>query len=322
MGQRRRSTPAVVSWLTAGALAAWAAARATGVDRHHQAADRSVPLLSFTPWAAAAAPPAALGLALARRPRPALLAALAGAVLVPVVASRAVRHPQPPADGPVLRILTANILNGRASADAIVCLARCTHSDVVALQEVTEDAVPRLKQAGLDELLPHTVAGIRGNRALGSAIYARHPLSDGPAIPPAHAAQPTARLTLPTGHVVDLLCVHPHAPIPPWHTGVAWWRRELAALPGPAGPPTVIAGDFNATLDHWQLRRLLRLGYVDAAAQTGRGLIPTWGPVRRLGLLTIDHVLLDRRCAVLRTSVHDLPGSDHRALYAEVRLPA
>jgi hypothetical protein len=25
---------------------------------------------------------------------------------------------------------------------------------------------------------------------------------------------------------------------------------------------------------------------------------------------------------VLATSVHDLPGSDHRALYAEFRLPA
>jgi endonuclease/exonuclease/phosphatase family metal-dependent hydrolase len=39
-------------------------------------------------------------------------------------------------------------------------------------------------------------------------------------------------------------------------------------------------------------------------------------------LLAIDHVLTDRRCAVLSTSAHLLPGSDHRALYAELRLPA
>ena len=38
-------------------------------------------------------------------------------------------------------------------------------------------------------------------------------------------------------------------------------------------------------------------------------------------LLTIDHVLVDPRCAVLATSVHALPGSDHRAVYAEFRLP-
>jgi endonuclease/exonuclease/phosphatase (EEP) superfamily protein YafD len=92
-------------------------------------------------------------------------------------------------------------------------------------------------------------------------------------------------------------------------------------LPAPADPPRVLAGDFNATADHAQFRRLLRLGHVDAAAQLGRGLIPTWGPAGRPALLTLDHVLLDPRCAVLAASVHQLPGSDHRAVYAEFRLP-
>jgi len=32
-------------------------------------------------------------------------------------------------------------------------------------------------------------------------------------------------------------------------------------------------------------------------------------------------VLLDPRCAVQDVSVHPLPGSDHRAVYAEFRLP-
>jgi endonuclease/exonuclease/phosphatase (EEP) superfamily protein YafD len=86
----------------------------------------------------------------------------------------------------------------------------------------------------------------------------------------------------------------------------------------------VLAGDFNATLDHAQLRRFLRLGYVDAASQVGRGLVPTWGPEPngRPAMLAVDHVLVDRRCAVLTTSAHRVPGSDHRALYAELRLPA
>jgi hypothetical protein len=33
-------------------------------------------------------------------------------------------------------------------------------------------------------------------------------------------------------------------------------------------------------------------------------------------------VLVSRGCAVLDTAVHDVPGSDHRAVYAEIRLPA
>src|SRR5580692_3472613 len=101
--------------------------------------------------------------------------------------------------------------------------------------------------------------------------------------------------------------------------------------PGPRAPrpggavscPRCPAGDFNATLDHAQFRRLLSRGYLDAASQAGNGLSFTWGPRpgRRPTLLTIDHVLVDRRCAVLTTSAHWLPGSDHRALYAELRLP-
>jgi hypothetical protein len=38
-------------------------------------------------------------------------------------------------------------------------------------------------------------------------------------------------------------------------------------------------------------------------------------------VLTLDHVLVDRRCAVLEYSVHVIPGTDHRAIYAEVQLP-
>ena len=93
-------------------------------------------------------------------------------------------------------------------------------------------------------------------------------------------------------------------------------------LPPPADPPRVLAGDFNATADHAQFRRLLRLGHVDAAGRAGNGLAPTWGPAGKLALLTLDHVLVDPRCAVLAASVHHLPGSDHRAVYTEIRLPA
>jgi endonuclease/exonuclease/phosphatase family metal-dependent hydrolase len=148
-------------------------------------------------------------------------------------------------------------------------------------------------------------------------------------------------MRLPSGHIVRLMCVH--APPPkPWNpTGAARWRGELALLPGPgelrrpgepvapgsrpaSRPVAVAAGDFNATLDHWQLRSVLRRGYVDAARQAGHGLTPTWGPrpSRPPGLLALDHVLVDPRCAVLATSARRLAGSDHHALYAEIRLPA
>ena len=51
--------------------------------------------------------------------------------------------------------------------------------------------------------------------------------------------------------------------------------------PRPDGPPRILAGDFNATLDHALLRRLLATGYVDAADRDGRGAGGHVGAVRR-----------------------------------------
>jgi endonuclease/exonuclease/phosphatase family metal-dependent hydrolase len=309
-----------ISWAVAGGLAAWAAARVTAADRVRRIEGPVAPLLSFTPLAAAAAPAATLTLGLARRRGPAATAALATAALAVVMRPRAARRTQPAASGPVLRVLTVNLLCGRADVEAVVALVRQTGADVLFLQELTGDTVTRLKQAGLGDLMPQKAPEPRGGPR-GSGIYSRFLLSDGPPLVPVHAAQPTAVLKLPGGEMVELACVHPHPPRPPWSRGVARWRRELAVLPPPGELPRVLAGDFNATLDHAVFRSVLRLGYADAALQAGKALTPTWGPAGRPALITIDHVLVDRRCAVLASAVHAVPGSDHRAVYAEVRLP-
>ena len=310
----------IISWAVAGGFAAWAAARVAAADRVHRTEDSVVPLLSFTPQVAAAAPWAALGLRLARRRGPAVTAAVAAAALAVVTGPRAAPRPQPAASGPVLRVLTINTLCGRADQEAIIALVRRTEADVLFLQELTDDAVTRLHEAGLDDLMPHQMIELRGS-SLGSGIYARFPLSEGPPLAPAHAAQPTAVLKLPSGEAVELGCMHPRAPFPPRLGGVARWRQELAVLPPPGELPRVLAGDFNATLDHAPFRSVLRRGYADAALQAGEALTPTWGPLGRPAVITIDHVLVDRRCAVLASSVHPVPGSDHRAVFAEVRLP-
>ena len=87
------------------------------------------------------------------------------------------------------------------------------------------------------------------------------------------------------------------------------------------GPLRVLAGDFNATLDHDALRGLIARGYVDAADATGSGLKPTWPVGKRPPGITIDHVLVDRRIAVRSYGVHEVRGSDHRAIVAELRVP-
>jgi endonuclease/exonuclease/phosphatase family metal-dependent hydrolase len=101
--------------------------------------------------------------------------------------------------------------------------------------------------------------------------------------------------------------------------GPARWRKELGDLPAPASKPRILAGDFNATLDHVAFRDVLSRGYNDAAVQVGNGLASTWGLPG--AWCALDHVLVDRESAVLGHSVHIVPGSDHRAVYAEVQLP-
>ena len=310
-----------MEWAAAGALAGWAAARLAGADRLRFAEAWAVPLLSFTPQVAAGGWVSAL---LLRGAGPAATAAAAGAALTAAVGPRTVPRRQPPAAGPVLRVLTANLLAGRAVAEVVAELACRTHADVLFVQELTGDAAAALQRAGLEDLLPHRVTQPVPHGARGS-IYARYPLRGEPPAAPVSAARCTARLDLPSGQSVRLACIHAAPPKPPWFPdATARWRSQLSALPAPGESPRILAGDFNATLDHAQFRRLLRLGYADAASQVGNGLSPTWGPQpgRRPALLAIDHVLIDRRCAVLTTSAHRLTGSDHRALYAELRLPA
>ena len=310
-----------LEWAVAGCVAGWAVARLTAADRFRPVERLAVPLLALTPQATAAATLAAVSL---RGRAPSATAAVAAAALVGVVAPRAIPRRQAPAPGPALNVLTVNLLAGGAAGPELVDLVRRERADVLFLQEITDEAAGRLKRAGLGDLLPHQVLDVEGYRYRGSAIYARHPLREGLTIGPSYASQPTARLELPGGRTVQLVCVHPHPPMPPWSMPSApRWRFELAALPPPGDPPVLLAGDFNATPDHAQFRRLLRMGHVDAASRVGKGLVPTWGPEPRgrPPMLVFDHVLVDPRCEVLRTSVHPVTGSDHRALFASIRLP-
>ncbi len=321
---RLRWLGSAFSWAIAGGLTAWAAARVAEADRVDRIDAPVTALLSFTLRRRArgrSAGGAGAARATGQRGNPARdRRARAATALVAVTGPRAIRRPQPKASGPVLRVLTVNVLCGRADAEAVVALVRQTGADALFLQELTDDAVTRLRQAGLDDLMPQRITEVRGS-SLGSGIYSRFPLDEGQPLAPAYAAQPTAVLKLPGGVAVELGCVHPRAPLPPSPAAVARWRRELAVLPPPAELPRLLAGDFNATLDHAPFRDVLRLGYADAAREVGNAWKPTWGRVGRPAVITIDHVLVDRRCAVLERKVHAVPGTDHRAVFAEIRLP-
>ncbi|TNY36856.1 endonuclease/exonuclease/phosphatase family protein [Thermomonospora catenispora] len=325
-GDRTGAAGRTDRWVSALAWAAvicwglWALARLTGLDRAPGIDAAAVPLASFTPYIAASSVLPIAFAALLRRPRAVAGGAVVALTLACCVLPRALGGGQPDARGPALRVLTVNLLFGQADPRAVRDLVRRHDVDVLSLQELTPQAVARLREAGLERLLPHTVLSPRPG-AGGTGLYARHPLRALPTVPDTVFAMPRAELTLPGGRTAEVTAVHPPPPVS--RAAVPQWRHDIRALPsaGDDGVVRVLAGDFNATLDHAELRGLLDRGYADAADRTGKGLIHTWRDARLPAYLTIDHVLVDRRCAVRATAVHDVPGSDHRAVFADIRLP-
>jgi endonuclease/exonuclease/phosphatase family metal-dependent hydrolase len=157
-------------------------------------------------------------------------------------------------------------------------------------------------------------------RGRGGGLYARHPLSLLSHQTQFPARMPRALMVLPDGRRLRLVAVHPFPP----NMGVDVWREALESLPASdPGAPWLLAGDFNATFDQAEFRDLVDRGYRDAGAATGKGLQPTWPSDRVFpwGLMTIDHVLADRRIGVAEYGVDGLPGSDHRAIHARLVLP-
>jgi endonuclease/exonuclease/phosphatase (EEP) superfamily protein YafD len=306
------------AWLLVALCGGWVVLRLFGLERGFPL----VPLVAFTPFAAAGAVAVAVVVALMRQRGAAVVATVLAVALVGMVAPRALGGPSEPegAPGPSLRVLSVNMNLGTGSPEQLVALARRTRADVLSVQELTPRLARELETAGIGELMPEQVLE-PGVGAAGIGLYSRVPLGLRPAGGERRNPLVVARVGVEGAPAVEVAAVHPP---PPTRIRISAWRRDLRALPPatPDGPLRILAGDFNATLDHAELRRLLDTGYEDAAAEVGAGLKGTWPHGRRFPPpVAIDHVLADARCGVRAFSVHAVAGADHRAVLAELVLP-
>lgn len=312
---------AIVVWGLVALGVAWTVVRLFGLERGFPL----VALISYTPYVALAALPALLAAALLRLWVAAGVAALVVIALVAVVVPRAL------SDGdsadrsrPPLVVLAANLKLGNGDPDALVDLARDHNVDVLCIQELTPRAITGLRDAGIDKLFAqHVLLPAPGSS--GSGIYARYRLraSAAGSEPASEFFMARAAVEVPGAGEVELMSVHPQPPTA--GTEVDEWQSDLEGLQRatPEASLRVLAGDFNATLDHAELRDILDSGYTDAADAAGKGLSPTWPAGRAFPPpVTIDHVLADERIEVGDVSIHEIPGSDHRAVLAELYLPA
>lgn len=223
------------------------------------------------------------------------------------------------ASGPEVMVMQSNLLFGQADVDAVVRAVRDNRIDVLTVDELTNPAVDRLAAARLGEQLPYSYLQPTADGGGGTGIYSRYPLRDTKKYDGFVLNQVSAIMDHPERGPITVFAFHP---IPPpfnfsdWLVEMPRIREILDAQTGPA----IVGADFNATRDHAAYRDLLHGCFESAADQVGAGLLPTfpndrsWGPI-----IGIDHILLaDATAQEVRTL--SVPGSDHRALIARVRL--
>jgi endonuclease/exonuclease/phosphatase (EEP) superfamily protein YafD len=281
--------------------------------------------MTFTPYVGLVSPlPLLVALAL-RRWVVAAVALLVVGAFAHALLGRAQAGPQPALrDGVTLRVMTANLFVGQGDAQTVVDLVRAQRIDVLALEELPPEEVVRLDRAGLRRLMPYRRYEVAGGGATSSGLFSRRPIRTLAAENALHRqGEPRGLIGVPDAPPIDLQVIHPVPPINPEWRGI--WKRMLGELTLPPGGDRLrlLAGDFNATLDHDALRRLLGDGgYTDAADAVGAGYHTTWPAGRDFPPeITIDHVLVDPRIRVQDVSVHTIPRSDHRAVIATLLLP-
>jgi endonuclease/exonuclease/phosphatase (EEP) superfamily protein YafD len=316
---RMERAKAWICWGLATVAALFAVVRLFGFERGWYA---SV-VMAFTPYLILLVVlPLILALVL-RRWAAAAVTMVVAIALVSTLVPRAVGHPDP-GKGPELRVMSQNLKLGGAKSADVVALVRSHRIDLLALEEFTPIAQTEMEADGLSDLLPyHAAEPFPG--ATGSAIYSRYPLSDtGYQHLAGGFGQEYATVAVPGALPLQFYAVHTRAPTMP--AVQAEWARSLEQTPGatPHGTVRLMAGDFNATLDQWRLRRLLDTGYVDVASQLGDGLVTTWPYDGRLippVPITLDHVFADPRIGAVSFSATAVHGTDHRAIFAVVTLP-
>jgi endonuclease/exonuclease/phosphatase (EEP) superfamily protein YafD len=266
---------------------------------------------------------AAIGLALLRRPRTALLfavAAVGNAVLILPLYLGGSSATNPAAGS--LRLLLVNVSTSNTRHDLVLDLVRDVDPDLLVLLEVDDAWIGGL--APIDDRLPHAIARPRPDN-FGIALYSRRPARTHRIETLGSAAVPSIVAAFGDEDDADrqsftLIATHP---LPPSGRRNSALRNEdlrgLASLVRTIDGPVLVLGDLNATPWSHHFRRLVReTGLRDSTR--GFGLQPTW-PTDMLRPLRIpiDHCLVSEDLVVIDRRTGPDIGSDHLPLIIEIQ---
>ncbi|UFU06844.1 endonuclease/exonuclease/phosphatase family protein [Ruania halotolerans] len=256
-----------------------------------------------------------------------VIAALVAVGHAGVLFARGVSDDRPPAAATAqpgdVTVVAVNMLGGAADTARVVDVIAGSGADAVMVPEAgdVDEMLRALAVAGLNFTAFDGTSGQPTANARGTALLVRDTMGD--YVPAPTSTPGSVRADPADGSGPPLVAVHPIAPpvLPGAIERMRWWREEVADAAELCGqiPGGIVAGDFNATMDHGPMRNLD--GCIDAATAAGSGGVGTWpANLPRLLGTPIDHVLADGDAySVVSSAVVDVSGTDHRAVVARLR---
>ncbi|THV26781.1 endonuclease/exonuclease/phosphatase family protein [Glycomyces paridis] len=318
----RRRWLRILSWTGTAGVLAYTLIRLFGLETGWLL----VTTVAFVPYFAVAALVGAGVQAALRHWAAAVATGAAVCALAVVLAPRVLPEDQPAASGPEFTVMSVNLYVGQTDLGKVVELVEEHRPDLLSVQELTPGAAEGLAELGLEELMPYSVLE-PDELAVGTGLYSTHPVERIAAVGRNSIFYQIGVEVDLDGEAMRFGAVHTAAPASAER--IPLWEEDFADMMRPdGGAPWVLAGDFNATLDHDNMRGLLDAGYADAAEVMGEGLVPTWRPTEgylnglvKIPAVTLDHVLAEEGIEVLDWKVLDKSGSDHAPVVARLRLP-
>ncbi|HWI31711.1 MAG TPA: endonuclease/exonuclease/phosphatase family protein [Microbacterium sp.] len=266
-----------------------------------------------------------------------LVAAIAVAANAGIMMSRGLGADTLPASTDTsVRVMTWNTAGEATPSEAVAKTAVAMDADIIALPETAESVGESVAVAMREMGRPMWVHHVRFNTEIEngpqawettilispelgdySVIESSRDGSSNTGVVPSAVAMPV------DGDGPIVVAVHAVAPrsayMPSWRDDLQWLADQCAAA------NVIMAGDFNATLDHMSGLGVgnATLGQCrDAAAETGNGAVGTWtSQIPALAGAPIDHVMYSSHwkptgSVVLRSM--DDSGSDHRPLVVQL----
>ncbi|TDN92500.1 endonuclease/exonuclease/phosphatase family protein [Microbacterium sp. BK668] len=265
----------------------------------------------------------------------ALIAAIAlGANALTLVSRGLGTDSLPEKTADAIRVMTWNTAGSATSPESVAQIAVAMDADIVTLPETTietgEAVALAMRDLGHRMWAHHAEFGEDGWDARSTTLLISPDLGDY-AVIESSVEGTTNTSTVPSAVAMPVdgdgpTVVAAHA-VAPRQQYMGRWRDDLSWLADQCGQGenVILAGDFNATIDH--MGRLGvdggTLGHChDVASETGNGSVGTW-PTKLPGLLgaPIDHVMssedwVPTGSIVLRSL--DGSGSDHRPLIVQL----